>query len=474
MHLWIITALIGLQFLLTGCASNHAFHSYTRHHQSIRESLACGDTDTALCIAQARIETTDKTLYLEECGRIASLGGNIELSENFYEDAATQIDNEWNRPAIELFETIGAVTVNDNCIPYRAPAYEAIFVHTYQAMNYLESKDIEGAAVEARRAATQQDQAYDRHFKEIQAAEDCAQKQQFKLDQDSSFAKWNNAMPQVASTIQNSFQNALTFYLSGIIWELSGDLDNAFVAYNRANGIYPNNHYVAQNLIRIGQKIGRRDEVERLQRDFPGIPSTQPAANEGRLVVIYEDGCVPQKRQMTIPFLIPNYSNTGGCVIVSYSLQTIALPFYDCKCGGCFAPLNVGSNNTIWGTTETICDVRGMAIKALQEQMTPILVRQMARVVTKCVTQNTMSNIDPILGLATQIYNLVSEQADLRSWLTLPEVVQIADFILPEGNYPLTLGSSNSRETAEVNAGRITIVRVVRMDAAYYIKVTNG
>jgi hypothetical protein len=475
LSLCLITVLIALQFLLTGCASNHTFQSYTRHHQNIRKALVCGDTSTALCIAEERIDTTDKTLYLEESGRIAHLADNIDLSKTYYEDAAVQIDNEWSRPAIELFETVGAVTVNDNCIPYRAPAYEAIFVHTYQALNYLECKDVEGAAVEARRAATQQDQAYDRHFKEIQAAETCAENQQFKLNQESSFNKWHDSMAKVSSTLQSSFQNALTFYISGIIWELSSDFDNAFIAYQKAHEIYPSNHYIVQNMIRIGQKVGRHDVVEQLQRQYPDLSSTQPAPNEGRLVVIYEDGFVPQKRQLTIPFLIPNYCCQNGCTVFSgYSLQTIALPYYDCKCVSCFAPLNVGSQSTIWGKTETICNVRDMAIKALEEQMTPILVRQMARAVTKYVTQNTMSNIDPVLGLATQIYNFVSEQADLRSWLTLPEVVQIADFILPEGNYPLTLGSSNSRESAEVHTGRITIVRVVRMDASYYVKVTNG
>ena len=64
-------------------------------------------------------------------------------------------------------------------------------------------------------------------------------------------------------------------------------------------------------------------------------------------------------------------------------------------------------------------------------------------------------------------WNLVSEQADLRSWLTLPRSAQVARFPLPEGEQTLTLdGSTPVRLT--IRRQRPTLLRVVRVEQHLY------
>jgi len=41
---------------------------------------------------------------------------------------------------------------NENAIPYRGDTYERIFVHSFQALNFLGERNPEAAGVEVRRA----------------------------------------------------------------------------------------------------------------------------------------------------------------------------------------------------------------------------------------------------------------------------------------------------------------------------------
>ncbi|HRH92209.1 MAG TPA: hypothetical protein PLW01_09870, partial [Agitococcus sp.] len=65
-------------------------------------------------------------------------------------------------------------------------------------------------------------------------------------------------------------------------------------------------------------------------------------------------------------------------------------------------------------------------------------------------------------------YNFLSENADLRSWLTLPRFVHLARFNLPEGEQTLKL---NNQQTVKlkVNSQQIHLVYVVKANNQYYV-----
>jgi hypothetical protein len=84
--------------------------------------------------------------------------------------------------------------------------------------------------------------------------------------------------------------------------------------------------------------------------------------------------------------------------------------------------------------------VRALAVKALKEKATVIAMRQIVRAVAKGVTVTTAkNNLGELGGLAANIWNIVSESADLRSWLTLPANAQILRATLPSGRQKLEL-----------------------------------
>jgi hypothetical protein len=93
-----------------------------------------------------------------------------------------------------------------------------------------------------------------------------------------------------------------------------------------------------------------------------------------------------------------------------------------------------------------------------------MLVRQTLRATAKYQAQKTANDNFGLAGaLFTQIYNLVSERADLRSWLSLPAYGMAAEVTLPAGEQSVQLSGpgGGATLTVPVRGGGVTIVRVV-------------
>ena len=103
-------------------------------------------------------------------------------------------------------------------------------------------------------------------------------------------------------------------------------------------------------------------------------------------------------------------------------------------------------------------------MKSLSEKIPALLIRQTLRVLAKKEMQNKANdNGNVALAIGTQLYNIVSERADLRSWLTLPNSAQIIRRPLSSGshNFTLRVGSLQKQVNMEIRPGRINILRVI-------------
>ena len=77
--------------------------------------------------------------------------------------------------------------------------------------------------------------------------------------------------------------------------------------------------------------------------------------------------------------------------------------------------------------------------------------------------------------LAATLYNVLSEQADLRSWLTLPAHVQVFSAYVEPGDRPVALAGANGGTAwtgpVTLRAGKTTLIHVTRIDLAVYSHV---
>jgi uncharacterized protein len=423
-----------------------------------------------------QMEGRDGVLYAMEKGRAAQLRQDYSISRAAFERAIERTqeqDDEAVIAASGAAAQTGAVMLNDNVIPYRAPSYERTLVHHYQALNYLMDRDLAGASVEVRRANREQEAARKRHEEAARRAGAKADKGDESTvegtEDDPSLAQVYAGLNEAAGAVKFSFQNAATFYLSGVTWEMLGELNDAYIDYKKAIEIFPDNAYLRRDVVRLGKRLGMREDVEAFSRRFPDAADT-PAAGAGayagkaRLVVFYEQGLVPPKTDLTISYPISSWDALGA----------ISLPTY-ANGGPPPVPAEATLGGSPLGWTEPICNVAALAARALAEQMPGILTRQVARAVAKGVSTHAAKEAGgEWAGLAMTIFNLVTENADLRSWLTLPAHVHVLSAWTDAGERVLGLSVPGAgpiwTQPVTLEEGKTTLVVVSKMDLAVYSK----
>ncbi|MHB8120553.1 MAG: COG3014 family protein [Desulfuromonadaceae bacterium] len=463
-------AVLATLLVMSGCASTSTFTAYPRKIQPLIASLANRTPIDLSHSLQSESKSNDRILYSMERGRYAQVVEKTDISMADFKVSMEKIRENDEKALISASAfgaNVAATMVNDNAIPYAGEGYERVLLHHYQALNYLKKKDIEGAGVEVRRANAEQDDALRRFEDELdEAREEAANK---RINSTSAVESRYAQMDEVAGKVKNSFQNAYTFYVSAFIYELLNQPDDAYIDYKKALEIYPDNSYLQKDVVRLAVKLGRDDELDELQQRFAlkeqrFIDESSDAS--GELLVLFEDGFVPQKREIKIP--LP--AGRAGLV-------TIAFPIYEER-WSLQTPLRILNNNVLVGSTEPICDVRALAVKALKEKAPVIATRQIIRAVAKGVAAAEARKQMGDFGLlATNIWNILSENADLRSWLTLPSNAQILRTTLPAGHYQLALqhpmGGFPAYADVDITPAGKTVLQVVRAGGQIYSSATS-
>ena len=273
-------------------------------------------------------------------------------------------------------------------------------------------------------------------------------------------------MKEVLEKSKSSFLNPYVVFVSGIIHELGGELDDAYISYKKALELMPSNIYLQKDVLRLAEKLGREEELNKLKSTYPiaweGVKSEKVSKNSARLVIIYEEDWVEKKQEEKISL---------GAVAVAY-------PIYKYKWSEP-GSLTVKGNDKVLGATFPICYMSALTLRALKEEQKWRVIRQAARVAAKGsafaagATMTAVSSNSSVqlagLGImaATAVYNNMSENADLRCWMTLPDNVQILESYMPAGEYKLTFNPENTmislEKTVELKEGETIILWIVNV-----------
>ncbi|NOZ52709.1 MAG: hypothetical protein GXP08_06130 [Gammaproteobacteria bacterium] len=439
-------------FLLSGCATTSIFSSYPSQILPLKQQLINKQYKVVQDSLEKHRSSKDKILYLMERGRASQMAGDNQASIEDFKEVIAAMDVNEDKASVSLSETASqgtALLTNDNAIPYSGEDYERVFVHHFQAMNYLFSNDINAALVEVRRANEQQKLAFIRHEDEIAEAEE-------KQSQNNSqFMDSFSALDTAAGRVKNSFQNAYTFYASGVLYEVLGSFNDAYIDYKKALEIFPDNVFLQQDVLRLSKELGMREDYEQFKAKFTFKPQ-HPKGEEGEIIVFFEHGFAPVKQQVKVPF----YAGQNN-------VHTAAFPIYDAIWQNT-SPLNLSFNGgAVLGETRPIVYVQALAAKALKERLPGMLIRQVLRVTSK---KQMVDKTSGFAQLAIGLLNIVSENADQRSWLTLPNDAQIFRGYLPVGEHDLLLsnGTASGTMSVKVEAGKRTIVRIIATDTTLH------
>ncbi|WED27823.1 hypothetical protein L3V77_06185 [Vibrio sp. DW001] len=438
--------IITVSATVTACSTLSAgnlFSHYSAQNRDVYTAVESGQYKKAVDLLPDYI--AGDILDNMEKGRVNLLNRTYEESKAFLESSEYAVREQQDQAVVSISESassIGSLAVNDNLNSYYPADYELGFLHLYLALNYLSENSLEGALVEVRKANQVQEKAKKTREADLASAESDMRKDGLSPNLGSVLSKYPDAGKQLQAV-----QNGYLLFLSGLLYETSGELNNAYVDYRRALAVMPSNSEIIDSTIRVARKLGMREDLSKLVKQYG---DRKPLAkNKARLIVIDEQGVVFSKQGWKQP--LPIY--TKG----QWAYFTMSLPYYPSQVSREFATLKINGKSV---SKSKLVDVNLMAQQDLTERMPTILLRQALRVVAKEQIRRETTNGDDIGNLLVNVWNVFTEQPDTRSWQTLPANVYSSSDVVDPGNYTIDVGSQNYDVTA--GEGRTVLVWVSR------------
>ena len=440
---------------LSACSSSGLFSSYDQSMQQVRAAQEQGNfTKASSYITKPNPNQNNYALNLLELGRLDALAFQYKSSQKNYVEAISDVQYQDAQAKIQISKGIQKATSlvsNDNSISYQVPFYEQSMLYSYQALNYLKLQGIESALVEVRRANLVQQRALVSNQKALFEA-------QKNMERNGLDAKtFNSKYPSMQNSIgevKNGFQNAYTFYLSGLLYEADGEPNDAYIDYKKALEIYPRNKFLQQDVLRLASSLGMQDDLVNYTQQYGKVPSIDK--QNGDLVILFEQGIVASKQATSIN--LPLWTSRGDIRFYSFSL-----PVYPNRLPT-LRPITLMFNGESTQSQE-IVRLQSLASKQLKDDMPAIVTRQILRLIAKEQVRKKASKEGGDVGnIIATLYNVISERADTRSWSTLPDSIHILRASLPAGKQTVELKLAGQKVSLDVtiNPGRITLLNLNR------------
>lgn len=373
----------------------------------------------------------DTVLYLLDSGALA-------FHANHYTNALDHLSNaDRQMEAIRkknIGEQIGASIINDSLITYNGYNYEYIFTSILLSMGYLQQNKFDSGFVEIRRS---QDK-----LKKIQVDNKILVSEYNKNSNTYVSISEDTAIPFVDS----AFIRMLSFWL----YRADRDITNMEVAarkYQEAIAaqpqLYPftpppitdeqfstNNNYIQVIALTDRNPIlySKRFSLNAVSGGF--IISTHNSLQnlDNNLTPVGDDSFVSGLG--LIP--IPGMPASGFSVVFA----TPEMAKFNKKINR----IEVWSTGEQLGTLTLTESLENIAIQTFEEEKKYIYGRQISRVILKSLAGIASNEVDPLLGFVSQIFNNVTEQADLRIGRYFPAHIWTGDFAVKDtGNITITL-----------------------------------
>jgi uncharacterized protein len=427
--------------LLAGCGPS--VDRYLLIESSLRAHDAKG-ADSVVQQAEKEYGEKSRVLYGMDRGMTLHLAGEYQQSNAVLEQAEEELDRLYTRKI--RTETLAFMT-NDSALPYEGDPYEQVLINVLKALNYSMLDQWQDALVEARRIDHRLNVLADRT-------------QKTNAYRDDGFAR----------------------YLSGILYESTGDVNNAFIAYRKAYETYDAarawSHtavpsQLRQDLLRTAEALHFTQEFAEYRSLFPDTRWETSTALQhlAQVILISYNGRAPRKEDQFLDLPISgdalqlvllnrgvsqfNRQPNRGMDTLFYGLNgrvvRVALPRLvpqKTQIAVDAVSLIPENGSQVMVRTELVNNVTALADKALSEQMAGITAKALARAGTKFATaeaitigsqqlagQDAGPLVGLVVGLLTKGFAVASEEADKRSWQTLPDEIHLGRVWVPPGRY---------------------------------------
>lgn len=336
----------------------------------------------------------DKLLFLMEYGTALRIAGRFKESNQAFLQA-DKLSDELDYHSVSRVAI--AALGSEEMLQYKGESYEKLLINAYLAMNFIALGDRDAAMVEVRRI--------------------------------------NDKVNKLRADGRSDYEyNPFAIYLSALIWEADRRFDDAYIAYEKAYKLAPGLPALPTDLVRSAKLARRMDTYEKWKREFPQVKEDSSWYDNklGEVIVVYEQGWGPKKdysyADHRIPQLVPQSSMTKQILVKA-------------------------NNNKAYSTK--VYDLEAASITTLNADYQWMVARKIGAFIAKEVVSDQIRQKDETLGLIANLIMHVSDRADLRNWVTLPQTVQVARLRLPAGTYKVDIQGLDAWQspTADVKEG---------------------
>lgn len=365
-----------LLLLVGGCAS------YT---QKARETVNAFESQNFEAAADrvkafADKKDQDEVLHLVELGTIYHSAGRYqEAIETF--QRAEKIASATDYTSIS--QEAGSVLVNESVKTHRLDNYERVLISMYLAIDFTLLGKWEGALVEARRV--------------------------------------NHQLSKMIREGHPTYtHNGFAKYLAAMLFERNREWNDAWVDYKQLYQWDPSFPLNPIGLLRMSTRLRSEEDVRRYKKLFPKAPPFLVKKNQGEVVLLAEVGKAPEKvpdpEFGVVPKFISRFSQTRRLRLKS-------------------------KQSNLFAESYKLFDIEKAAIIDLEEKRAGMIAKRLASIAVKKAAAEAAGRATKNKNVSAlgDIFILMTERPDLRSWLLLPGNLQVARLALPVGSHEMVM-----------------------------------
>ncbi len=372
-----------LPITLTACSTSALYQA--------RSQFYSGDSSAALTTLadSGVVSSSDRLLYLLEKGLILHESGDFEGSVRELLAAVDYLDKY---DYVSLGDEGKTLLANDWAKRYTGEYSERLWVHSYLMMNFLALGKYDSAAVEARRAL----ERIDMHGGALE-------------------------------------KDHFTRSLIGLSFEAAGQLNDAYIEYRKLAKQLPDGSSLDGMLYRFASRLGFESDAREYKNQLRAagqFVALQSDGTEYEAIVFVSNGFIPRK-----------YSDS---LLTDYDVR-LSFPRYY------FAPSTPPAVDALINGESCKCvsvtsDLGHLVSASLAQRAAKLTAKAVARVVVKNAVAEAVEDKDEIAGGLVRLLFYALEEADTRSWQSLPRHLSMVRVPIASNDTKVTIAMKGSGE----------------------------
>ncbi len=409
--------------LLASCAS------YVDKTSGAMDAFRNGRFEQAEALFADKERTGSTFLSGAEAGLVSLTAGDFAAAIEYLTEAAAFSEEAENASLVDpesLVESLASWTLSETTTDYLGEGYERVMVHACLGLAYLAEGKVDDLLVEVRRSNDLLNAEQDLYDTEYEAG-------------------------------------GFGHLLSAIGYELRGEMDQAYIdyldMYDKGVGL----DLVGPSLVRLSRSMHRSEDMDRFAEEF-GEPAEIPG-DAAKVILLAGVGLGPMKHEVRID--VPTVDGIFAWAVPAFQPQD-----------------NYGTNleistSDLAASSVVVEDVNAVATKNLDDRIAMLSVKSAVRGALKLrLTKELQKKHGSTGALIGQLFAIITEKADLRSWLTLPATWQAARLYPRPGITTIRLraigGESIELGTYDLAPGETIFVLARNMGPRLHAHVLGG